>query len=67
MKIRECPCHKESNDCSKRHSICHETCPDYKVWREELNADNKAKKDSKKDEYEEYIIDKLIERKKSKK
>lgn len=66
MKIRECPCYKDNGDCSKRTSVCHNTCFDYKEWRAELDADNKAKKESKIDEYQKYIVDKIVERKKRK-
>lgn len=66
MKFRECPCYKDGKDCSVRTSDCHIDCPDYKDWRAEKDADNKAKKESKIDEYQKYIVDKIVERKKRK-
>lgn len=66
MKIRECPCHKDGNDCLVRHSICHETCPDYKEWREEKDADNEAKRDKNQEQYLGYVCSRIIERKKRK-
>lgn len=66
MKFRECPCYKDGKDCPIRTSDCHADCHDYKEWRAELDADNKAKKESKIDEYQKYIVDKIVERKKRK-
>lgn len=66
MKFKDSPCYKEGADCPKRHKNCHETCPEFKKWRAELDADNKAKRNAKDDEYMQYIVPKIIERTKIK-
>ena len=66
MKFRQSPCYKEGVDCPKRHLLCHETCQEYKEWRAELDADNKAKSDAVDREYINYILPKIHKRKKRK-
>lgn len=66
MKFRESPCYKDGFDCPKRHKLCHETCPEFKEWRAELDADNKARRDATVTEYAQYIVPRIIERKKIK-
>lgn len=66
MKFRESPCYKDGADCPKRHLLCHETCQEYKEWRAEKDADNKAKHDSADQEYWGYILPRIIKRKKRK-
>lgn len=66
MKFRECPCHKDNSDCSKRTPICHSYCNEYKDWREEKDADNRAKKNIIDVEYKKYIVNKIQRGKKRK-
>ena len=66
MKFKPSPCYKDGADCPKRHKPCHETCPEFKEWRAELDADNKARRDATVTEYAQYIVPRIIERKKIK-
>ena len=66
MKIRECPCHKDGKDCTKRFVNCHSVCEDYKDWRLELDADNEARQAANDKAYMNYIVPKIVERKKKK-
>ena len=66
MKFRQCPCYEGGTDCPKRHKNCHETCQEFKDWRSEKDEDNKAKRDYVDKEYLNYIVPKIIERKKKK-
>ena len=63
---KECPCYEGGTDCPKRHKNCHETCPEFKEWREEKDADNEAKRDKNQEQYLGYVCSKIVERKKRK-
>ena len=66
MKFRECPCHKDGKDCTKRKVGCHDKCPEYKEWRAEKDADNKAKHHCNNKAYIDYIVPKIRQRKRRK-
>lgn len=38
-KYSEVPCH----ECTKRELYCHASCPDYKVYKDRIDATKKAK------------------------
>lgn len=66
MKFRPSPCYKDGKDCALRHKNCHETCPEFKEWRAEKDADNKARQDAVDKEYLQYVVPRIIERRKRK-
>ena len=66
MKFKQPPCYKDGKDCDKRNKTCHETCKEFKDWREEKDADNHAKRDKDNDEYLAYVVPRIVERKKKK-
>ena len=66
MKFREPPCYKDGKDCPKRTSNCHGDCLEFKKWRDEKDADNEAKRDKSNDEYMQYVVPRINERKRRK-
>lgn len=66
MKFKDSPCYKDGKDCPKRTSICHGDCKEFKDWRNELDADNEAKRDKNDEEYLQYVVPRIVERKKQK-
>ena len=63
MKFENSPCYKDGKDCSKRHSACHQNCEEFEKWRAKLDADHKAKRKDTDNEYNLYVIPRIIERK----
>ena len=51
-------------DCTKRHRACHDTCEDYKKFKEEIAAQNKKRLDGW--EYFSYMKDSYLRTKKRK-
>jgi hypothetical protein len=63
---KECPCYKNRQDCPQRTSYCHGECKEFKDWRNELDVENKAKRDKNDEEYLQYVVPRIVERKKRK-
>lgn len=66
MKFRESPCYQDGKDCPLRTKDCHETCKEFKKWRAEKDEDNKARRDISNEEYLQYVVPRIVERKKRK-
>lgn len=63
---KECPCYKNRQDCPKRTSSCHGECKEFKDWRNELDVENEAKRDKNDEEYLQYVVPRIAERKRRK-
>ena len=63
---KDCPCYRHNKDCVFRKKDCHATCQEFKDWRAEKDAKNKAKRNSIDREYLNYIVPKIRKRKKRK-
>ena len=66
MKFREPPCYKDGKDCPERTQTCHSTCKEFKIWRDEKDADNEAKRDKDEQQYLGYVCSRICERRKRK-
>ena len=56
----QCPCNKDNGDCARRKVNCHSGCPEYKVWRDEMDRLNEMKKGN--SEYIEYQKNAILKR-----